>query len=581
MPYKSDAQRRFFHTDSAKKAGITEDEVKEFDQASKGKKLPEKKMAYGGETNPKHETLSAMQNNPTAGFAKGGEVAPELRDDKFTKDMREGFHNGIQGDWEKIKAAIQSYKPENKSDNGNLKGLQNVANQASGKNMAMGGDVDKDEPGLQDATASDFILPALMGMTSGATEGMGERLADEAGSMFPGDMSSGTNMARLAEIEKMEAMKAPEMEGLAFNKPDVEVFSKGVQKGGSEPVTIWGVRGKPEEVAKLGFGTEPGSIPEDVLKQHGLLPPTSTGFTPQNSPNPYAHGGEVKGYADGGNVPDLSATGGMTVTNPFSAEGLGMLPSPNMMAGIPTAPQPPSVDNAFIHQLNMGTALTPPPPQPEPNPISHSAQILKQTPPTSPDIYAGIGAPDRAALAQQLIAQKTSPGGLIASGAGGLADAITSAFGKQPSNFQQNIRGAQNQAIEQRLGVMDTQRQQVLQDLQAKMAVQKVDPNSAVSQGYRQMYKMVYGKTAPSGLSAAMMDSFAPEITKAFEANTQRAIAGGAQSVEAGKALYGETFGDWIKENLGFTGQEAGEKALERATGTPASASASAWKVIR
>lgn len=41
MPYKSDAQRKFFHTDTAKKAGITSKEVDEFDSASKGKKLPE------------------------------------------------------------------------------------------------------------------------------------------------------------------------------------------------------------------------------------------------------------------------------------------------------------------------------------------------------------------------------------------------------------------------------------------------------------------------------------------------------------------------------------------------------------
>jgi hypothetical protein len=40
MPYKSEKQRAFFHTDTAKKKGITEKEVKEFDKASKGKKLP-------------------------------------------------------------------------------------------------------------------------------------------------------------------------------------------------------------------------------------------------------------------------------------------------------------------------------------------------------------------------------------------------------------------------------------------------------------------------------------------------------------------------------------------------------------
>lgn len=42
MPFKSKSQQRYFHTDSAKKAGITEGMVKEYDKASKGKKLPEK-----------------------------------------------------------------------------------------------------------------------------------------------------------------------------------------------------------------------------------------------------------------------------------------------------------------------------------------------------------------------------------------------------------------------------------------------------------------------------------------------------------------------------------------------------------
>ena len=39
-PYVSDAQRRFFHSPGAKRAGISKATVKEFDQASKGRKLP-------------------------------------------------------------------------------------------------------------------------------------------------------------------------------------------------------------------------------------------------------------------------------------------------------------------------------------------------------------------------------------------------------------------------------------------------------------------------------------------------------------------------------------------------------------
>ena len=41
MPYTSNAQRKFFHTDTARKAGITPSDVKHWDEASKGLKLPE------------------------------------------------------------------------------------------------------------------------------------------------------------------------------------------------------------------------------------------------------------------------------------------------------------------------------------------------------------------------------------------------------------------------------------------------------------------------------------------------------------------------------------------------------------
>ncbi len=43
MPYVSLAQERFFHSPGAKKAGITAKDVKHWDKASKGKKLPPKK----------------------------------------------------------------------------------------------------------------------------------------------------------------------------------------------------------------------------------------------------------------------------------------------------------------------------------------------------------------------------------------------------------------------------------------------------------------------------------------------------------------------------------------------------------
>lgn len=40
MPYRSEAQRRYFHTAAARRAGISAATVAEFDNASRGKKLP-------------------------------------------------------------------------------------------------------------------------------------------------------------------------------------------------------------------------------------------------------------------------------------------------------------------------------------------------------------------------------------------------------------------------------------------------------------------------------------------------------------------------------------------------------------
>lgn len=60
MPYQSDAQRRFFHTDTARKKGISAATVKEFDTASKGKALPEK-VKTG------HRTMRAL-----AALGRGG-----------------------------------------------------------------------------------------------------------------------------------------------------------------------------------------------------------------------------------------------------------------------------------------------------------------------------------------------------------------------------------------------------------------------------------------------------------------------------------------------------------------------------
>lgn len=42
MPYRSEAQRKFFNSKRATKAGITKKQVAEWNKKSKGKKLPKR-----------------------------------------------------------------------------------------------------------------------------------------------------------------------------------------------------------------------------------------------------------------------------------------------------------------------------------------------------------------------------------------------------------------------------------------------------------------------------------------------------------------------------------------------------------
>ncbi len=56
MPYKSLKQEQFFHTQTAKDKGIKASTVQEFDQASKGMKLPE-------QAKPKTRYTDMMKND--------------------------------------------------------------------------------------------------------------------------------------------------------------------------------------------------------------------------------------------------------------------------------------------------------------------------------------------------------------------------------------------------------------------------------------------------------------------------------------------------------------------------------------
>ncbi len=406
-------------------------------------------MAYRGETNPKKETLKAMQNNPTAGFADGGEA-----------------FNPPQGDWEGLKAALMQNQGKPPMDP-----------------MEQTGETDPGHmQGIVNSLGGGMALGSMTGLPS-ALKGLGEA----------GEISIGR--------------AAPEMEGMG---PKIEVFVKGVQKGskGSPDVKLYGVKGAPEDLLKEFGDKAPGSVPEHILRQKGLLPEQSVDATNMSSPNTYAHGGEVmKGYADGGDVMNQFLQGAPQAAavpaDMDNAQQLGI-----GGAFTPPPPQPP-MDQDFMNKLQAGTAMTPPPPQ-APG-LSQAMQSAQNMPPTNPSIYQGISADDRAALMQQLLAQKASGGNLAMSGIAGLGDAISNSFGKGGQHAQQDVRQAQAQNVQNQIGVMDTQRQQKTQDMEAMMQQQGNDPNSPLSKSMQQTFKAA-GVNVPSGMPANIMMKIAPAL---------------------------------------------------------------------
>jgi hypothetical protein len=145
------------------------------------------------------------------------------------------------------------------------------------KKLADGGKI-QDEPGIQDATVSDFLLPYLLGPASKV--GAEEALPALEGLGETGAVALGRNAPKMEEAAEEGA-------------PKIEAFVKGIQKGPNGDVKIWGVKGPPE-LLKSHFGDEaPGSVPEDVLRAKGILPQQTT-IAPQNAPNPYAEGGPVE-----------------------------------------------------------------------------------------------------------------------------------------------------------------------------------------------------------------------------------------------------------------------------------------------
>jgi len=254
---------------------------------------------------------------------------------------------------------------------------------------------------------------------------------------------------------------------------------------------------------------------------------------------PKESSGTVKGYADGGEVdnndPSAISAALQQLMAPFKAVGdatqsvtnspmamdtmqaLGnAIPNPmapDMVQGVGNMVQQPPQDPPNMGEgPNVGNAQNGMPPAPSAPPMNKMMQNLKQTPDTNPSIYQGINADQRAALYKQLLDKQSSGGNLAAQAVGGIGDAISNSFGGQHNNFQNETRDIAAKNTENRIGSVDTQRQQKIQDMSAQMQQQSNDPNSPLSKAVRDLAEKSTGKKMPSMMPASMLEKLIPGI---------------------------------------------------------------------
>jgi hypothetical protein len=247
-----------------------------------------------------------------------------------------------------------------------------------------------------------------------------------------------------------------------------------------------------------------------------------------NSIDPvYQSSDTVKGYAPGGEVLN-------SMINPQD------IPSPVMPMSLPPTDEGPGPDD------------TPS--------ISDTVSSLNSTPDTNYNFYGNVDADKRAALYKQLLDQQRSPGNMMAQAAGGIGDAISNSFGGQHNKFQDEARGIAEQNTTNRIGAMDTQRGQKLQDMQGNQEMMMNDPNSPLSVALRdaanKQLGMKVGSQMPASALLKVFPAFGQLAEKQQAMGIQQQIAnqtGTHQKVEENIA----------KENTGIKANEEKRAALK------------------
>jgi hypothetical protein len=411
MPYKSDAQRRWAHTDSAKKEGFP---TEEFDKASKGKDLPEKapKMADGG-------IISYTPPVPE------GQKQP----DEFTNDMKAG----VNGDFDKVKdyliglyGDLKSGKPMGAPDS-TLEGLHNV----------MAGNTDTEEP------------PKMAG----------------GGIAFPHREKSGPSI---------NGVSHPDYQGMADggvvgdDTDDVSPLNAAFQQLTS-PFKTAG------SAIANGLGEVNGGIQN--LAHKIVTPPSQASVMSPNLPPAAAPYNPPP-------VPSIPAAAKPMTFNP--------------QAGLPAAPPPaaPAVAPAEIAPDNSN-AIT--------DYLNQQKNALNK-----------YGPEQQLAVEQAIRKGQNSPGSLVGQGLAGLGDALMQGVARAGNpGYLKSVQERQEKQGQQQLGAMQNAGQQQMAQVEAKMKLDAIDPNSGLSKATQKSYTPILSQYG-----------WSPSLIKQLSAQDMQQVSG-------------------------------------------------------
>jgi len=423
MPYSSDAQRKFFHTDTAKKEGITDAEVKEFDTASKGKELPEHvKMAEGGIAEPD--------------------------DKKFATDLGEGMKEGLNHDSDAVKSYLSSHFAQLLHPKMGEDAPQNTMPQPNPTTAPQQGMADGGYPHvtfMEDQTPEEVKKTVHMEeapkMAEGGTIHKAEDRNKEPAKPKDVDMS---HEKKLNSIYKAMGIKKYADGGMA-DGGDVDA-SQLPTPSPSDP-TYWDqIKAALSKVAGSPAGTVAGA----------LMNPVSAASSAIQSMAPSIAKAELPAVANVANT----MTGGAVPTMPPAAPApANAAPTPPMVPPTPPAPVAPR-----MAAPGGATAA----------PNGDIGNLFNQD---TSKLTEGVNPEDRNALVNKLATQQHGLGAVIAQAVAGLGDAFAAKGGKEQHSLQ-GIFGMQKEQRDEALANFDKARQDRIQ----KLALQTQMGNNAVQQ---------------------------------------------------------------------------------------------------